>query len=89
MKDEERERLLQEEERRMMKLRKFVDLVAWILACGNITYEDGVRIIHNAKKVVLSLFPGKDFQYDLIYYPRFMRILAERFETGGDSDSLN
>jgi hypothetical protein len=33
----------------------------------------------NARRAALTMFPGKELTYDLIYRPRLQRLINERF----------
>ncbi|MCX7919942.1 MAG: hypothetical protein N3A72_10145 [bacterium] len=67
-----------EEEQRMRKLKSLVDLVAQQLRVGNFDTEHAQQLIEETKRKVLELFPDKEFQFELIYRPRFNRILQEK-----------
>jgi hypothetical protein len=71
---------LEEEQRKMRLLRMIVDLTSAILRQSNLSIPESVRLIQATKKSVLSLFPDKEDAYDLIYRPRFERIIKERLE---------
>ncbi len=71
--------LIIEEEKKMQRLKWVVDLTAAILMQSDMTLHESLALMDNTKKAVLSLFPDKEFLYDLIYTPRFRRILDERF----------
>jgi len=71
---------LEEEQRKMHLLRTIVDLTSAILRQSNLSIPESVRLIQATKKSVLSLFPDKEDAYDLIYRPRFERIIKERLE---------
>lgn len=66
-----------DEERKMRYLRTLVDLVANVIIQGDLSREEGERLVDGARKQILTLFPGKDATYDLIYRPRFDRLLRE------------
>lgn len=74
----DRERLI-DEERRLRRLRLLVDLAQAELMQGAITVKEAYSILERTRKAALTLFPDKGSVYDLIYAPRFMRILNERF----------
>lgn len=71
---------LEEEQHKMRLLRMIVDLTSAILRQSNLSIPESVRLIQATKKSVLSLFPDKEDAYDLIYRPRFERIIKERLE---------
>ncbi len=69
---------LETEQRNMRMLKTIVDLTAAILRQGNLTIPEAIELIRATKKRVLQLFPDKEEAYDLIYRPRFERIIQER-----------
>ncbi|MDZ7330881.1 MAG: hypothetical protein ONB31_02760 [candidate division KSB1 bacterium] len=69
---------LEQEQRNMRLLRAIVDLTAAILRQGNLTTPEAIDLIQATRKRVLELFPGKEDAYDLIYRPKFERIIRER-----------
>lgn len=72
-------RLILEEDKNMRRLRWIVDLTQAILMQSDLTLRESLALINNTRRAVLSLFPDKELAYDLIYAPRFRRILDERF----------
>jgi len=78
-------RELQEEERRMRILRFVVDLAqAVLMQQSDLTLREAFQIMRDTRKAALNLFPDKEHVYELIYTPRFKRIIRERFViTGG------
>jgi len=71
--------LIKEEEKNMRRLRWIVDLTQATLMQSDLALHESLALMSNTKKAVLHLFPDKEFVYDLIYTPRFQRILDERF----------
>jgi len=76
---------LQEEERRLRMLRFVVDInQAILMQQADLTLRESFDILKNTRQAARNLFPGKDDVFELIYTPRFMRIIRERFLiTGG------
>ncbi|HXY55294.1 MAG TPA: hypothetical protein VEM40_11560 [Nitrospirota bacterium] len=75
---------LMEEEKRMRRLRFIVDLAQAILMQQNdLTLKEAFTIMKDTKAAALHLFPEKEDVYELIYAPRFRRIIAERFVIPG------
>ena len=71
---------LREEEKKMRLLRFIVDLAqATLMQQADLTMREAFEIMKNTKQAALNLFPGKEDIYDLIYAPRFRRIISERF----------
>ncbi|HAS54409.1 MAG: hypothetical protein A2X56_11650 [Nitrospirae bacterium GWC2_57_13] len=79
---------LADEEKRMRKLRMVVDLTQAILLQADLTMREAFDLIKEARETALNLFPGKGDVFDLVYAPRFKRIISERFViVGGRRDS--
>ena len=86
-----------EEEKKMHFLKIVVDLAAAVLRSGQISQEEAVNIVRATKKKVLELFPDKEATYNLIYKPRFERLLQEFLskkshsisEKGGEIEESN
>ncbi len=84
-----RDRLIEEEERKLRRLRRMVDLTEALLMQADLTIEEALRLLDNTKRIALSLFPDKEDVYELIYAPRFRRIIAERFTVPGTLSGRN
>ena len=83
------EERLKEEEKKMRRLRFVVDLTEAVLMQSAISLQEALELIENTKKAALTLFPDKEFVYDLVYAPRFRRILNDRFTISGTSSGKN
>ncbi|MFQ5851149.1 MAG: hypothetical protein ACE5JU_11260 [Candidatus Binatia bacterium] len=70
---------LKAEERRLQKLRKIVDLTAAVVWQADLTLLEAQKLIADARSRALELFPDKGETFDLIYGPRFRRLLAEKY----------
>ncbi len=70
---------VREENRRMRYLRYVVTLATAELMQGNNSLDEARAIIERTRQAALALFPGKERAFDLIYRPRFDRILDERY----------
>jgi hypothetical protein len=70
---------LADEEKRMRRLRLLVDLNQAVLMQANLTLREAFEIMRSTKNAALALFPDKGDVFDLIYAPRFTRIIRERF----------
>jgi hypothetical protein len=68
---------IREENRRMRILRILVDLTTVILMQGNVTRQEALDLVQSTKKRILQLFPDKEATYNLIYKPRFERLLRQ------------
>ena len=75
---------LKDEERRLRMLRFIADLnQAILMQQTDLTLRESFDILKNTRQAAQNLFPGKDDVFDLIYKPRFMRIIRERFLIAG------
>ncbi len=75
---------LKEEERRLRMLRFVVDLnLATLMQQTDLTLREAFDILKNTRQAAQNLFPGKEDVFELIYTPRFMRIIRERFLIDG------
>jgi hypothetical protein len=68
-----------EEGRRLRRLRTLVDLTAATLYQADISPGEGIDLIVSCRESAMRLFPGREETFDLLYRPRLMRILQERF----------
>ena len=68
------------ENKLLRRLRFLVDLVFATIAQDNtMTLDDAWDHVRGLKNAAVTVFPGKDETFDLIYLPRFTRLLAEKF----------
>ncbi len=75
---------LLEEEKKLRLLRFMIDInQATLMQQADLTLREAFHIMREAKRAALNLFPDKEHVYDLIYAPRFRRIIAERFVIQG------
>jgi hypothetical protein len=84
-----REDLIREEEKKMRRLRFIVDLAEAVLMQSSLTLQESLDLMDQTKKAALALFPDKESVYDLIYLPRFRRIINERFTIPGSLSGRN
>jgi len=73
------QRLIEEEDKKIRQLRFIIDLTQAVLMQADLSLEEALNMVDITKKVALTLFPDKEDVYELIYTPRFRRIIAERF----------
>lgn len=72
---------LELENKKIRQLRLMVDLTVATLQTSELSIVEMVTLINNAKKFALYLFPDKEQTFDLIYKPRFERIIKERLKS--------
>ena len=70
---------LEEEDRRVRQLRMAVTLALSVIGQTDMSLPQAQEMVTAARSMALRLFPGKELAFDLIYLPRFRRLLAERF----------
>ncbi len=80
MEDRERAAKIELENKMIRRLRFLVDLTFATLAQDDsLTLEEAWDHVNALKGAAVAMFPGKEHTFDLIYMPRFSRLLAERF----------
>ncbi len=70
---------LEDEDRRVRQLRIAVSLALSVIAQTNVSLAQAREIEAATRAMALRMFPGKALAFDLIYLPRFRRLLADRF----------
>ena len=65
---------------KIRRLRLLVDLVSSVLRQNDdMPLAEAVKLVSGVRTHALALFPGKERTYDLLYAPRFARILREKY----------
>lgn len=77
--DRERQAAIAVENRKIRRLGLLVDFTMSLIAQSEISLDEAQSLAAGVKKQALKMFPGKDDTYDLIYAPRFRRLLTEKF----------
>ena len=70
---------IDDESRRIRRLRILVHITLETIAGGDLSPEDAAQMIADSRNAALAMFPGKELAYDLLYRPRFQRLMRERF----------
>jgi hypothetical protein len=73
------ENQIKEENRKIRYLRFLVDFSILSIQQEDLHLEEALERMEEVKRVACSLFPGKDETFELIYRPRFNRVIEERF----------
>ena len=68
-----------EENRRIRYLRFLVDFSILSIQQDELSLEEAQKLVEDVKKAACHLFPGKEETFELIYRPRFNRVIEERF----------
>jgi hypothetical protein len=66
---------IDEESRRIRRLRILVQLTVETIADGGLSPEEASGMIAATRRVALEMFPGKERAFDLIYRPQFQRVM--------------
>src|SRR5271169_3127723 len=76
MTDNERAALIEHENKMIRRLRFLVELTfATIVQDESMTLDQAWEHVHALKGAAVAMFPGKDDTFDLLYLPRFSRLL--------------
>jgi len=68
-----------EENRKVRRLQIAVDLVLNLVAQSDIPVEEASELVAQTRRFALNLFPDKAQVYDMIYQPKFKRLLVEKY----------
>jgi hypothetical protein len=69
-----------EEQTLIRRLQMMMNMVMQVIAQdGSLTVDDAAQMIADSRRAALAMFPGKELAYDLIWRPRFQRLMRERF----------
>ena len=69
-----------EEAKLIRRLQMMMNMVMQVIAQdGALTIDDASQMIADARTAALAMFPDKELAYDLIWRPRFQRLMRERF----------
>ena len=70
----------QQEAKLLRRLQMMMNLVMQTVAQdGSLSIDEASQMIADARSAALTMFPGKELAYDLIWRPRFQRLMRERF----------
>jgi hypothetical protein len=69
-----------DEVHRIHRLQFMMNLVMQVIAQDTkLTFEEASQMVADSRSAALAMFPGKELAYDLLYRPRFERLMRERF----------
>jgi hypothetical protein len=69
-----------EEQRLIRRMQMMMNMVMQVIAQdSSLTVDDAAQMIADSRRAALVMFPGKELAYDLIWRPRFQRLMRERF----------
>jgi hypothetical protein len=68
------------EQKLIRRLQLMMNLVMQTIAQdSSLSVDEASQMIADSRKAALAMFPGKVLAYDLIWRPRFQRLMRERF----------
>ena len=71
---------LKEENRRLRRLRLIVDLtLSRLYQDPDMSLLEALQLVERCRDAALALFPGKEVAFELLYRPRFERVMALRW----------
>ena len=70
---------IREENRKMRYLRFLVDFSILSIQREDLSLKAASGLVEDVKRAACGLFPGKEEVFELIYRPRFNRVLEERY----------
>ena len=69
-----------EEQRLIRRMQMMMNMVMQVIAQdASLSVDEASQMIADSRKATLAMFPGKELAYDLIWKPRFQRLMRERF----------
>ena len=78
--EEARQAELAEEARRIRRLQMLMNMTLSVISQDpSLSLEEASEMAAGARRAALAMFPGKELAFDLIYRPRFRRIINERY----------
>ena len=72
-----------EENRRVRFLRYLVDFSILSIQESDLSFEEAMKVVEDTRKAACGLFPGKEGAFDLIYFPRFYRVIHQKYPLEG------
>jgi len=73
------EKEIKEENRKIRYLRFLVDFSILSIQQDELFLEEALELVEDVKRAACALFPEKEETFELIYRPRFNRVIQERF----------
>lgn len=68
---------IDDESRRIRRLRILVQLTVESIAAGDLTPEEAAGMVAATRRIALEMFPGKERAFDLLYRPKFQRVMHQ------------
>jgi len=68
------------EQKLIRRLQMMMNLVMQTIAQdSSLSIDEASQMIADSRRAALAMFPGKELAYDIIWRPRFQRLMRERF----------
>ncbi len=72
--------LLMQERKQLRRLQTMMNMCMQVIAQdASLSLDEASQMIADCREAALNMFPGKELAYDLIWKPRFQRLMMERF----------
>lgn len=69
-----------EERKLIRRMQMMMNMVMQVIAQdSSLSVDEASQMIADSRRAALAMFPGKELAYDLIWKPRFQRLMRERF----------
>lgn len=69
-----------EERKQLRRLQMMMTMCLQVIAQdGSLSIDEASQMIADSRAAALNMFPGKELAYDLIWKPRFQRMMMDRF----------
>jgi hypothetical protein len=69
-----------EEGKLIRRMQMMMNMVMQVIAQdASLTIDEASQMIADSKKAALAMFPDKELAYEIIWRPRFQRLMRERF----------
>ena len=69
-----------EEAKLIRRLQTMMNMVMQVIAQDtSLSIDEASQMIADSRKAALAMFPGKELAYEIIWRPRFQRLMRERF----------
>ena len=69
-----------EEGKLIRRMQMMMNMVMQVIAQdSSLTIDEASQMIADSKKAALAMFPDKELAYEIIWRPRFQRLMRERF----------
>jgi hypothetical protein len=73
---------LGEENRKIRRLKIMVSLGLSLLSQERLSRREAEQIVESIRHSALRMFPGKETTWEIVYAPRFHRVIEERWGRG-------